>query len=150
MTTHSAFVGFQTVRPGPVLAGWWRRVWACLVDGVVLVAFLFGVIAYGARGGEEVPPGYMLLAYAGIVLYFVVGHGGKSGQTLGKKMLGIAVSGPSGEPIGYGRAFVRYLASLVVSFIPIINMLSYIRPLWETRKRTLHDSLAKTIVIRVG
>jgi uncharacterized RDD family membrane protein YckC len=149
MTTASPFAGFQTVRPGVVLSGWWRRVFASIVDGVVIVALAFAIIAYGARGGDEVPGGYMLGFYAAVVLYFVVGHGGRSGQTLGKKALGIAVSSPLGQPIGYKRSLGRFFASWVVGVIPVVGQLSYLRPLWEPRKRTLHDSLAKTIVIRV-
>ena len=108
------------------------------------------ILAYGGSDGNEAVPGrYLFLVLAVSVLYFVVGHGGRSGQTIGKKMLGIAVSSRLGQPIGYGRSLGRFVASLVVGCIPVVGLFSYIRPLWEERKRTLHDSMAKTIVIRV-
>jgi uncharacterized RDD family membrane protein YckC len=150
MTTGSSFGGFQTVRAAPVLSGWWRRVFAYLVDWFVVTLVGTAIIIHGGPDENGLPPArYLLLAVAVSVLYYVVGHGSRSGQTIGKKMLGIAVSSRLGQPIGYGRSLGRFLASFLVGCIPFVGLFSVLRPLWDERRRTLHDSWAKTIVIRV-
>ena len=52
-------------------------------------------------------------------VYYTVMHGRASGQTLGKKWLGIAVEEDSaGGSIGYGRAFGRYAIIFVFALHP--------------------------------
>ena len=65
----------------------------------------------------------------------------------------LAYGGSDGNEAVPGRYLFLVLAVSVLYFvvgcIPVVRLFSYIRPLWEERKRTLHDSMAKTIVIRV-
>ena len=69
-----------------------------------------------------------------------------TGQTIGKRMLGIRVYdfGGSGGPIGYGRAFIRWLGR-IISGIPCY--LGYLWMLWDKEKQTWHDKLATTVVV---
>jgi uncharacterized RDD family membrane protein YckC len=53
----------------------------------------------------------------------------------------------SGEPIGYGRAFLREL--LVKGLLGLLPAIDSLWPLWERDKRALHDLAVATRVIRV-
>jgi len=47
-------------------------------------------------------------------------------------------------PIGYGRAFVRWLVSLVSGFVILIG---YLWMLWDSEKQTWHDKAANSVVV---
>jgi uncharacterized RDD family membrane protein YckC len=121
-------------------AGFFQRFAAAFLDGIVI-----GVptlILYVALKGAGYALGLLLsVAY---VVYF---EGGASGQTLGKRALGIRVYDFNGRgPIGYGRAFIRWLGK-IVSSIPCY--LGYLWMLWDSEKQTWHDKLATTVVVPV-
>ena len=90
---------------------------------------------------------YVIFAIAAWV-YYVMLEGGPTGQTLGKKAVGIRViSMQTGGPIGYGKAFVR---TLVRSFISgAICGLGYLWMLWDKEKQTWHDKISDTVVVPV-
>ncbi|MFI9236156.1 RDD family protein [Streptomyces sp. NPDC053079] len=71
---------------------------------------------------------------------------GKTGQTPGKKALGISVVRErDGLPIGFGMTFVRNLCHMVDG----IFYLGYLWPLWDEKKQTFADKIIGTVVIRV-
>src|SRR3989442_12726085 len=105
-------------------AGFWRRFAALLLDGLI-VGVVFGALVIGLRG-----TGYVI-GWVGGLGYFVVLEGGPSGQTLGKRVLGIRVSDlDTGAPIGYGRAAIRFFGR-ILSTIPLD--LGYLCVLWDRR-----------------
>ena len=70
---------------------------------------------------------------------------GSSGQTPGKKALGIRVIDFSGGgPIGYGRALIRYLGRIVSA---IVLLLGYFWMIWDKEKQTWHDKFANSVVV---
>jgi len=71
---------------------------------------------------------------------------GKYAATLGKMACGLKVVLPDGAPISYGRAFGRAWAELLSGFICDIG---YIIAAFDSQKRSLHDHIANTRVIRV-
>ena len=80
--------------------------------------------------------------------YFVYFEGGPTGQTFGKKAMGIRVIDfKTGGPIGYGRAFIRYIGR-IVSEIPIF--LGYFWMLWDKEKQCWHDKFASDVVVPVA
>ena len=80
---------------------------------------------------------------AGIAYYTYLE--GTSGQTLGKKALGIRVVDlGGGGSIGFGRAFLRYIGR-IVSAIPLF--LGYFWMLWDKEKQTWHDKFANSVVV---
>jgi uncharacterized RDD family membrane protein YckC len=120
-------------------AGFWRRFAAALIDGLVV-----GICEYILR---------LLLGTAGIALSFVFSAGyfvyfhGRTGQTPGDAALGIRVVDiDNGEVIGYGRAFGRWLVSLVSG---VVLVLGYLWMIWDARKQTWHDKAASSLPIRV-
>ncbi len=78
------------------------------------------------------------------ILYFTYFHG-STGQTPGKKLCRIRVVDENGLTIGYWRAFVRAVGSLV-SQMPYYA--GFFVALVTRRRQTLHDLIARTFVIR--
>ncbi|MFO7281536.1 MAG: RDD family protein [Thermoanaerobacterales bacterium] len=102
----------------------------------------------------EVPTGGTLAAFAVLallaivaaVVYYAKLEGG-SGQTLGKRALGIrVVDEHTGGPIGTGRAVGRYFAR-ILSGLPCF--LGYLWMLWDDRKQTWHDKLTRSQVVKL-
>lgn len=77
----------------------------------------------------------------------------RSGQTLGKKLLGIKIVRPDGTRAGLGRILgLRYGVPMLLSVVPYIGWLfTLIDPLFifAEDRRCLHDRIADTIVVNV-
>jgi uncharacterized RDD family membrane protein YckC len=119
-------------------AGFWRRFAASLIDGILL-GIVSGILqaVLGTGGGYGL--GTLIT-----IAYFVYFHG-KTGQTPGDAALSIRVVGKDdGAPIGYGRAFVRWLVSLVSG---AVILLGYLWMLWDSEKQTWHDKAANAVVV---
>lgn len=88
-----------------------------------------------------------LITLAGIVaaiLYYGLLEG-RTGQSLGKRALGITVLDTrTGAPIGVGRAIGRYFAK-ILSTIPCL--LGYLWMLWDPNKQTWHDKIVSSYVV---
>jgi uncharacterized RDD family membrane protein YckC len=128
------------VQAGP-RASFGQRLAAALIDGVILIVidFVLRVILGTGVGG-----GLGLIVWLGYLTYF---EGSPSGQTPGKRALGIRVydfGGGSTTGIGYGRALIRTIAR-IISGLPCF--LGYLWMLWDGEKQTWHDKLAATVVV---
>jgi len=127
-----------TVAVTSARAGFWRRFAASLIDGILL-SIVSGILQaiFGGAGGY----GLGTLITIGYFVYF---HG-TTGQTPGDAALSIRVVGKDdGAPIGYGRAFVRWLVSLVSG---VVILLGYLWMLWDSEKQTWHDKAANSVVV---
>jgi uncharacterized RDD family membrane protein YckC len=141
-TTGAAGTGYAgSGRASGPRAGFWRRFAAALIDGIIVLVVL-GVLSAIVKGA-----GYgigLLLSIA----YFVYFEGGETGQTPGKRALGIrVVDFSTGGPIGYGRAFVRWIGRIISS---AVVYLGYLWMLWDREKQTWHDKLANDVVVPVS
>jgi uncharacterized RDD family membrane protein YckC len=124
--------------PTSARSGFWRRFVAAFVDGIVLSLVY---VVFNAFMSENMAS--LLNFLAGIAYYTYLE--GSSGQTLGKKALGIRVVDiAGGGSIGYGRAFIRYIGR-IVSAIPLF--LGYFWMLWDKEKQTWHDKFASSVVV---
>jgi len=140
------------IRPASLeLSGWWRRAWALAIDVAVMLAggvALGGILALvpGSLGSSlRVGIGVVLFS----ALYFTIAHG-STGQTLGKRALGIAVRDVHGSgPIGYPRAFLRWLAFAVCTLLTVVVIVDLLFPLWDDRHQALHDKVASSSVFQV-
>ena len=152
-------------------AGWWQRVVATILDGVI-VGVPSGIIAALAGGGTKthsvirvdqfgntvrgtaVDFNYkgIFIAIALGILYRVVLEGGAKGQTVGKMAMKIAVRDKAtGTSIGYGLAFVRWLiASILWLLFFVPGLIDVLFPLWDARHQTLHDKAAGSVVLQVS
>ena len=127
--------------PSGPRAGLWRRFAALLVDGI-LVGIIGGVVyAMDATLGS-------LVSLAIGIAYFGYLEGSNSGQTLGKRWLGIRVIDfNTGGPIGYGRGVIRYFAR-ILSYLACF--LGYFWMLWDKEKQCWHDKIASDVVVPVS
>jgi uncharacterized RDD family membrane protein YckC len=126
---------------GGARAGFWRRFVGALIDGIVVgiaSGILRGILGNGAGTG---------LGVVVSIVYFTAFIGSERGQTLGQMALGIRVIGlDSGGSIGYGRAFLRWLVSIVSA---IVILIGYLWMLWDKERQCWHDKAANDVVVPV-
>jgi uncharacterized RDD family membrane protein YckC len=135
--------------PAPALAGWWYRVGATVIDGIILGiidAIITGGPGFGTRSASTVGVGLIIgVAYQTALL-------GTRGQTVGNMALHTrVVDAGTGGPIGYWRAALHYLVEYVLFVLVLIpGILDVLWPLWDRRRhQTLHDKAVSTVVVRV-
>jgi len=122
-------------------AGFWRRFAGALIDGILL-SIVSGII----RAATSYTTG-SLVGLVVSIIYFTVLIGSPRGQTLGQMALGIRVIDfNTGGPIGYGRAFIRWLVSLISA---AVIFLGYLWMLWDKEKQCWHDKAANDVVVPV-
>jgi uncharacterized RDD family membrane protein YckC len=151
--------GVETTPHAFNFAGFGIRFGSYLIDMVLLTLVqipvnmvLFGLSFTGIYTGEAANlSGIMLIAYYAtsylVPAMYAVGFLGnpKLQATPGMLITKIKVIRGDGERVTYGRALGRYLASILSSLILAIG---YFMMLWDDEKRTLHDRIADTRVIR--
>lgn len=97
-----------------------------------------------AVGGLLIAVG--ILAMLGIQIWNRAFKQGRTGQSIGKKVMGISlVDERTGQPIGAGMAFVRDLAHVLDGFFYI----GYLWPLWDEKRQTFADKILSTVVVKV-
>lgn len=149
---ESQFNPLEPVEQSKVeLAGWLRRVAGSLLDTMVWLAALFAGLAFfaAAVGSESAFVGFAILWFVAMFVYDPICHA-VSGQTLGKRWMGIAVVRSSGERVGFGRALWRHAAKFALGIVPILGLLDHLNPLTSKRNQTVHDRLASTVVVRTS
>lgn len=128
----------------PNYAGFWIRVIAIFIDGIIIGIPILIVTALSDyfKGDMEFIP--MLLLVFGIVLYFAVLDSSQYQGTLGKLAVGIKIVDRDGNRISFGRAIGRFFSRILSqSFLYI----GYIMVAFDSRKQGLHDKIAGTFVI---
>ena len=143
--------------------GFWRRLYAFTVGKIILgfigmILFFVGATAFGLgvspRDMSADPEallelgGRVFLLYQTVTVlldmaYFTYFHG-TTGQTPGKRLLGLRVVQETGEPIGLGTAFLRWVG-YIVSGIPML--MGFLWAGADRRKQGWHDKIAGTVVI---
>jgi uncharacterized RDD family membrane protein YckC len=158
--------------PLPPLASWGERLGASVIDSLmagvplmigygVSVATIFWSAAASSSSGATgttgttgttgilvvgfLALGLGWLADVGIIVWNRVLRQGRTGQSVGKKILGIRLlSEDHLQPIGPGMAFVRD----VVHAVDGIFYVGYLRPLWDVKRQTFADTIIKTLVVK--
>ncbi|WP_018875421.1 MULTISPECIES: RDD family protein [unclassified Thioalkalivibrio] len=135
--------------------GFWVRVGAYLVDGVIIgvpqivAQAVISPETMAVRGPDEpVPPAEvawflvnMLVAW----LYWAGMHSSRYQATLGKMVFGLRVVDFNGERISFLRATGRHFATILSG---MILMIGYIMVAFTRRRQALHDLIAQTLVVR--
>jgi uncharacterized RDD family membrane protein YckC len=117
------------------------RVIAGLID---LVAIPVGINIVGAilgrvSGALSLLASLALLAYVWGYLPYMVGT---TGQSIGKKSQNIkTISAETGQPLGFGMAWVRYFLN------GVICGLGWLLPFVDAQKQTLGDKVAKGVTV---
>lgn len=137
----------------PPLAHWGLRFGALLLDVLVTVApmYALGFIDLAmADDAATADPGILfvigLLYTLGMSIYQIYREG-STGQTIGKKALGISLRREAdGSTLGFGMAFVRRLAHFLDS---VACYIGWLWPLWDEKKQTFADKVCGTVVVKV-
>ncbi|MFF7966183.1 RDD family protein [Streptomyces sp. NPDC007903] len=128
----------------PQYANWGMRFLSRLIDSLLyLVPYILVMV-----GGAKSIPALMIIGYIALIGLFVwqVIQEGKTGQTVGKKVVGTrTLKEETGQPLGGGMAFVRQLAHFIDG-LPCY--LGYLWPAWDSKRQTFSDKVCGSIVIR--
>ena len=151
-------------------AGFWLRVVAHIIDGIVLgvmfgILFLIGIAVVGIgslRSGVESmknnpeagPPAVFILLIIFIAIlamiaswiYYAYMESSPNQGTLGKMALGLIVTDMQGRRIGFGHATGRFFAKIVTGLIPL--GIGYMMAGFTEKKQALHDMIAGCLVLR--
>ncbi len=153
--------------PGLTYGGFWIRVVARIVDALILgiplsVVFLGVALAGGllgsaanssnqnAQSGVALAVGGIFIVFYLLVLVAVIGYQiyfwGTSGSTPGMRLFKLRiVDAVTGGPIGFSRATIRWLMTLVNSWA---CYLGWIWVAFDPRKQGWHDKVANTVVVQ--
>lgn len=146
-------------QPGTLrYGGFWLRGLAQFVDGLILgvpgvvlllVVFppFFAALERGDASAATLSAFANFMQMGGLLLglVYTVFFWGRYGATPGKMVCGLKVVRPDGSPITYLRALGRYLANLLSM---MLLYLGYLMAAFDRQKRSLHDRLCDTRVIR--
>ena len=137
-------------------SGWWLRVAAALLDGLIIGApvFVVSIILVVAFGNS--PGASLLRLLLGLVVgiaYYVktmAREGLRNGQTLGKQLVGIRVVRDDGSPVGPGIVLRRELlikGLLGWITVGVFGLFDCLWPLGDATNRALHDKIVRTHVL---
>jgi uncharacterized RDD family membrane protein YckC len=155
--------------PAMAYAGFWLRVVAYLIDGLLAgigfsVLALIGVAMVGVGHFKDFAQGannpddfftpdvigiVFVLAAVAVVMVWLYYAGMESSiyqGTLGKMALGLIVTDLDGRRISFGRATGRYFSKLITGLIPL--GIGYAMAGFTEKKQALHDMIASCLVLR--
>jgi uncharacterized RDD family membrane protein YckC len=152
-------------------AGFWERVAAYFIDGLILgIPFWIVVIGlismFGGFGlmlhrnsppdpravAALVAPMFMLFFLGMLVfmivqwLYFALMESSERQATVGKSVLSLRVTNYDGQRISFGHATGRFFAKIVSGMVPLA--IGYIMAAFTEKKQALHDLIAGTLVLK--
>ncbi len=122
------------------LAGWKIRFWAWLID-ILLMTILWYMITTAFSVVALSPLGLGLNVLL-MFLYWTLLEGSR-GQSMGKMAMGIAVSGPFGERIGYSDAAIESFGkAFLLPLDLIVGIVAF-----KGKGQRLFNRLSRTVVI---
>jgi uncharacterized RDD family membrane protein YckC len=161
-----ASFGTTAVAGRHVLAGWWSRVGAQLVDGLIIgfgglllllaitAPFSIGFFAGEDAGFVSIIVGLFLAVICVAIvalLYAPALMARTNGKTLGRMVTGIRVVRADGQPMTFGFAMLREVAVKALLFGiagsitgGLANLADVLWPLWDEENRALHDFIVDT------
>jgi len=133
---------------GRPYAGWWSRVGATLIDGILfsMIGAVLGLaFAKGSSTGS-------IIALALTLVYQALMIANKGG-TLGNMAVStVVVDAKTGGAVAPARAWGRAAMDLVFKcgflLFGIPTLLDILWPLWDQQNQTLHDKVAGTVVVK--
>jgi uncharacterized RDD family membrane protein YckC len=161
---------------GYQLSGWWERVGAYLIDGLLisliglLLTGLTGLVIFllfsGAGGGAVLIGVVLFLVFALIINLLVMVFyycltmqrpGLKNGQSPGKEIFSIAVKREDGQEVDFKYALIRQVLVIYLFFNIFVNVftasigmvLNYLWPLWDDKRQAFHDKMVGSRVVKL-
>jgi uncharacterized RDD family membrane protein YckC len=141
-------------------AGFWRRVWASLIDisievlGALLLSLALDTILHVVGGSMGIAPEsmeyatgitFIVLLALGAWLYRAFSESSRYRATLGKRMLGLQVVTPAGGQLTFGQASVRHF----MKFLSLFTLgFGFMMAGWTKRRQALHDMPHDCLVVR--
>ncbi|MBU9714656.1 RDD family protein [Evansella tamaricis] len=136
----------------PYYAGFWMRLWAYLIDlvvissisGIILTPFFrltdlstlnIGIYSIGGILGASISFGYFIILTK------------KWGQTLGKRILGIKVLPQKEEFLTWKSTVMRELVGRYIHQSLFLTNIIYLIVAFHPEKKGLHDYFADTLVV---
>jgi uncharacterized RDD family membrane protein YckC len=125
------------------------RLAAIVLDGLILIPFYVPIFIFArldsrphlAQNMDILYTWLIVLCFVGIFAFAIwntIVRMGKTGQSLGRKFLNIAVLDSQGRPIGFGR-----FISGIVCYI------GYLNAFWDSKRQMWHDKMADSFVYNV-
>jgi uncharacterized RDD family membrane protein YckC len=152
--TPSSYAPDLPAQPLLIYAGFWRRLLAILIDGLLIAAVLGSLVglfslANGPEAASNPVNGLVaflpLLTISGFWFYFMLMESSSWQATIGKKILRIHVTDLDGHRISLGRAtgrtFAKYLSGMPLG-------IGFIMAGFSKKKQALHDMIANCLVLR--
>lgn len=128
-------------------AGFWIRVGAYLIDYLIMTVagFVIGFLAVMLTDASYDGGGLLLVCWLILPwIYCAVLESGPMQATIGKRAVGLKVTGLDGQRIGFGRATGRYFAEILSGLSLGIG---YAMVAFTKRRQALHDLIAGTLVV---
>lgn len=150
---------------GVILAPWWKRLVAALIDGCLIWAVGYVIELIGMLGstrlitlgaGQTVGLSVfapILVAWAAVVagsfLYYGLMVGSARGQTVGMMAMSIAArDAVTGGKLGFWWALWRQMIAFLFTVVFVIPFLiDCLSPLWDRRRQAWHDHASHCIVV---
>ncbi len=129
-------------------AGFWIRGLAYLIDSLILylpILLIQDVIDSHYEAGSKRNSLYLLDAFVIWWIYTAILNSSVWQGTVGKKILKLKIVNKSGERISFIRANVRFIAEFLSA---VLLALGFFLAALNKKKRSLHDFIAGTFVIR--
>lgn len=134
----------------------WIRLGALVIDGLFIIPFYLPLLVLSFKAGSaglQPPESGLLVSYlvlmVGVIftLWNTIWRMGKTGQSLGRKFLHIAVLDEQGRPIGVGMAILREVIGRWLS--AIVCYIGYLNAFWDKKNQMWHDKIASCYVFEV-
>lgn len=139
--------------PGATYPVFGRRAMAFLIDMFLVLLFIAAAALplSGVLTGMNTDTLTIILAVIvslgslAFLLWYPIIQPGRTGQTLGKRLLNIKVVDRRGSPPGIDKMAVRFLIGYPLC--AIIMGVGFLVPLWDVQRQALDDKLVDTYVI---
>lgn len=124
-----------------VYAGFWIRVAAAIIDGLLLWLLQWIVSLFLIESGMGM--GLILTPLLINLFYYSAMESSSRQATIGKLAVGIKVGDASGDQLTFSHALGRYICKIVSVMTLFIG---YMMAGWDPKCQALHDKIANTYV----
>ena len=133
-------------------AGFWKRVVAALIDGLVISFFVmialcsihgidYEASTHAGKNIERIGQAIGITIYW---LYFALFESSPVQATFGKMAVGIKVTGAAGNRISFGRASARHFCKISST---VLFLAGYVMAAFTKKKQGLHDIMTGCLVV---